>query len=70
MIFNHNTVNLTKFQKHLGIVLNSRLDFKDHLEIIFKEINKIIGFLPKLQNLLPRKSLITLNKSFRIPHFD
>ena len=36
MIFNHNTVQLTESQKHLGIVLNSRLDFNKHLEIIFK----------------------------------
>ena len=34
MILNHNTVHLTESQKHLGIVLDSRLDFNKHLENI------------------------------------
>ena len=37
LIFNHNTVSLTESQKILGLVLDSRLDFKEHLEIIFKK---------------------------------
>ena len=44
--------------------MDSRLDFKEHLEIIFKKVSKAIGILLKLQNLLPRKSLITVYKSF------
>ena len=52
--FNHNTVNLTESQKHLRIVLDSRLDFKEHLEIILKKISKTIGILRNLLNLLPR----------------
>ena len=62
MISNHNTANLTKSQKHLGIVLD--------LEIIFKKVSKGIGFLRRLKNLLPRKSLITVHKSFTRPHLD
>ena len=67
MIFNHNTVSLTESQKYLEIVLDSRLDFKQHLEIIFKKVSKAklaIGLLCKLQNLLPRKSLIIVHKSY------
>ena len=64
LIFSYNTASLTESHKHLGIVLDSRLDFKEHLEIIFKKVSKTIGLLLKLQNLLPRKSLITVYKSF------
>ena len=70
MIFNHNTDSLTESQKHLGIVLDSRLDFNEHLEIIFKKVSKTIGLFRKLQNLLPRKSLITVYKSFIRPRID
>ena len=63
LIFNQHTVSLTESQKHLGLVLDSRLDFKEHLEIIFKKVSKTIGLLRKLQNLLPRKPLITVYKS-------
>ena len=33
LIFIHNTVSLTEPQKYLGSVLNSRLYFKEHLEL-------------------------------------
>ena len=66
----YNRVSLTESQKHLGIVLDFRLDSKEHLEIIFKKVSKAIGLLRKLQNLLPRKSLITAYKSFIRPHLD
>ena len=34
------------------------------------KINKNIGLIRKLQNLLPRTALITLYKVFVCPHFD
>ena len=51
------------------LVLDSRLDLNEHLEIIFKELSKTI-LLRKLYNLLPRKLLITVYKSFIRPHLD
>lgn len=70
LIFIHHTVKFTESQKHVGIDLNSRLDLKDNLEIIFKKVSRAIGFLRKLQNLLPIKSLMTIYKykSFIRPH--
>ena len=70
LILNHNTVSLTESQKHHGIVLDSRFDFKEHLEIIFKNFSKTIGLSHKLQNLLPKKSLIIVHKSSIRPHLD
>ena len=46
------------------------MDFKEHLEIIFEKVSKTIGLLRKRQNLLSRKSLITVYKSFVRPHMD
>ena len=66
LIFNHNVVSLTKSEKHLGIVLDCKFDFKDHPEIIIQKVSKTIR---PLQNL-PRKSLIAAYKSFRRPQFD
>ena len=62
LIFNHNTVSLTESHKYLGIVLDSRLDFKEHLKMIFKNVSKRIELLRKLQNPLPRKLLIAVCK--------
>ena len=50
--------------------MDSRLDFNKHLEIILEKVSTTIGLLRKLQNLFPRKSLITVYKSFIRPHMD
>ena len=50
--------------KHLGYVLDTRLDFDLHLKNVQNKINTTIGLLRKFQNTLPRTSLITIFKSF------
>ena len=50
-------------QKHLGIVLEEYLTFCKHLKMLTSKINRTIGLLRKLQNLLPRSALITIYKS-------
>ena len=37
---------------------------------MLNKINKTIGLLRKLQNILPRSSLLTIYKSFIRPNFD
>ena len=64
LIFTHNVVELRESQKHVGKSLDFGLDFKEHLEIIIKKDSKTIGVLCKFQSILPRKSLITVYKSF------
>ena len=67
---NNNNVIQTTSQKHLCIILDTRLSFEKHLETVLCKINKTIGLIRKLQNLLPRTALITLYKAFVRPHLD
>ena len=67
--FNSNTVTLSITQKHLGILLDTKLDFQGHLKSIFSKVNKT-GLLRKLHNTLPRLPLLTISKSFIRPHLD
>ena len=46
--FQSQCCELAESQKYLGIVLDSRLVFKEYLEIFFKKVTKIIGLLRKL----------------------
>ena len=46
------------------------MDFHEHLQNMFKKINKTISFLRKLQNNLPRAPLVTIYKSFVRAHLD
>ena len=67
-----NNVNVTQsiYQKHLGIILDSKLTFVDHLNMVTTKINITSGLLRKLQNLLPRNTLITIYKAFVRPQLD
>ena len=68
--FNNNAVTQSETQKHLGMFLNTKLDFQGHLKRIFSKVNKIRGLLRKLRNTLPRLPLLIIYKSFIIPHLD
>ena len=59
-----------KTQEHLGLKLDEKLNFKEHLKEKFIIVNKRIGMLKKLSNDLPRHSLVTLYKTFIRPHLD
>ena len=69
LFFNENVVLQSTLQKHLGMFLDSKLNFRDHLTI-FQKTKKTIGLLHKLQTLFPRAPFITIYKSFFRPHLD
>ena len=70
LYFNQNLVKSSSTHKHLRMILDTRLDFNLHLKNIQNKVNKTIGLLCKLQNTLPRTSLITIFKSFIRPRLD
>ena len=57
-------------QRHLRILLNTRLNFQEHLKNIFSKINIAISLLRKLPHNLPRSPLLTMYKYFIRPHLD
>ena len=67
-MFNNNQVNITPYLKQLGMILDDKLKFTEHLKYIANKVNNFIRLSPKLQKLLPRRSIVTINKSFIIPH--
>ena len=70
LIFNNNNVSTVDSKKHLGLVLDSKLEFNLHLEEKFSKANKGIGLITRLRKDLPRSSLICIYKSFIRPHLD
>ena len=64
------TVNHIASQKRLGVVLDSSISFDKHLIGVQSLTNETIGFLHKLQNTLPRQTLITIYEVFVRPHLD
>ena len=70
MVFNNVNVSQCKSQKHLCIILDSKLTFEYHYKMVLSKTNRIIGLLCKSQNLLPRQALITIYKTFVRPYVD
>ena len=54
LIFNKILVKPTSYQKHLGMFLDNKLNFGEHLKYVTTKVNKSTGLLRKLQMILPR----------------
>ena len=57
-------------QKHLGIILDSNLNFNTHIDQKIKKCNKLIGLIRRLSVKLPRDALLTIYKPFIRPTLD
>ena len=70
LYFNDNPVQQVQLQKNLGLFLDQKLSFDEHIQCILIKTHKIIGMIKKLQPIIPRAALITIYKSFLRPHLD
>ena len=70
LLFNNFTVQQISSQKHSGIYLDKELTFKHHINKSINKANKGIGIISKLNNILPRSTLLTIYRSFIRPHLD
>ena len=67
---NNVEVERAPYQKHLRIILDEKLNFKQHIDSAISKINKGIAVIKKLRYGLPRKSLITIYKAILRPLID
>ena len=72
LVYNNNNVLQTSSQNILGVTLDVKLTFDKHLNNVLNKVDKTIGLLRKLQNLLSRSTLITIIRTlyFVRPHID
>ena len=68
--FNNNNITRCSHQKHLGVVLDSNLNFNTHIDQKIKKCNKIVGLIRRLSVYLPRNALLTIYKSFVRQHLN
>ena len=68
--FSQSQVKISESHKHLGLILDTKLKFNEHLEDKINKCNRIIGSIKKLSLILPRASLLTIYKAFVRPHLD
>ena len=67
---NNVQVERVSYQKDLGILLDEKLNLKQHLDIAISKVNKGILVIKKLRHDLARNSLVTIYKAFLKPLID
>ena len=70
LIFFNSSVKQVPFQKHLGFYLDGKLDFRKHLQNVFKKVNKTVNLLSKLQSNLPETPPVAIYRPFIRPHLN
>jgi len=58
------------YVKYLGILLDSNLTWKPHIDLISDKISKIIGLISKLRHFVPTATLIAIYKSLIQPYLS
>ena len=74
---NHPNISLNNIQvvrvshqKHLGIILDEKLNFKEHIDSTILKMNRSMAVIKNVRYSLPRKSLITIYKALLRPPRD
>ena len=70
LIFNGTVVKKVKEQKHLGLILDSGLSFKKHIDEKIIKAKKNIGIIKHLSKFLPMKTLDQMYKALVRSHLD
>ena len=68
LYFNDSSVKETCTRKHLGMLLDFRLDFQEHWKSLLKKVNKTVALLRKFQNIHP--NTLTIYKCTVRTHLD
>ena len=70
LTFNKSNVASSPYVKHSGMLLDSRLNFNEHVQSKTNTCYKIIGLIKKLSIHLPREAILWIYKSFVGPNLD
>ena len=70
LLFNNTPVAYSSFQKHLGIILDEKLSFTNHINVKIQKAGIGINVIKSLNNILPQQALLTIYRSFTRPHLD
>ena len=70
LFFNGLLVTRELFHKHLGLILDSKLTFIEHVNEKVRIAKRFIGILKYLNNYLPTQTLSQIYKMYVRPHLD
>ena len=65
---NNHDINTTSSLKLLGVIIDSNLNFSEHINTICKKASQKIGVLMRLRNLIPENAKLVLFKTAILPY--
>ena len=70
LTFDGHNLDSVSHHKHLGLILNNNLSWKDHIDSVTSKANTKLNVLAHLKHILDRKTLRTLYESFIRPSLE
>ena len=68
ILVNKEKINTTETLQLLGVTIDSKLNFNNHISIICKKASQRIGVLMRLRNLIPTNAKLQLFKAAILPY--
>ena len=62
-------LEMKDYLKYLGLMIDSNLSWKCHIESIGHKISKSIGIIAKIRHYVPRRVLLSVYNSLIVPYF-
>lgn len=56
--------------KFLGLTINEKLNWNDHIDLVHSKISRAAGIINRLKNFLPTRVKLTLYNSLIVPHIN
>ena len=67
---NNCTINSVHCTKFLGLIIDDKLTWSDHIREITKKVAKTVGIISRIRHFLPTNVLLTLYDSLILPHLN
>ena len=59
---------MKSYIRYLGILIDSNLSWKFHIDYVCQKVSKTIGIIAKLRHFVPRHVLLTVYRSLILPY--
>ena len=63
-------LEMKDYIRYLGILIDSNLSWKFHIDYVCQKVSKTIGIIAKLRHFVPRHVLLTLYRSLILPYIS
>ena len=66
---NNVAIEWKSYENFLGLMVDEKLKFKNHIQYVCNKVSKTVGILYKIKHYVPRKILLNLYYSLAYPYF-